>query len=219
MNIEHMGPALMDALLESGRVRDAADLYALKPEDLAGLDRMAEKSAQRVVQSLQESKGRGLDHLLFGLGIRFVGKTTAKVLARHFGSLDKLMQASLGELETVPEVGGRIAQSLFEYFRNSSNIHLMQRLSQAGVKVDYDVPAGEQPLLGQTWVITGTLPSWSRDEAREILENAGAKVSDSVSKKTTALLAGEAAGSKLEKAAKLGVPVKAEADVRQLLGV
>jgi DNA ligase (NAD+) len=191
----------------------------LKPEDLAGLDRMAEKSAQRVVQSLQESKGRGLDHLLFGLGIRFVGKTTAKVLARHFGSLDKLMQASLGELETVPEVGGRIAQSLFEYFRNSSNIHLMQRLSQAGVKVDYDAPAGEQPLLGQTWVITGTLPSWSRDEAREILENAGAKVSDSVSKKTTALLAGEAAGSKLEKAAKLGVPVKAEADVRQLLGV
>src|SRR5690606_15710072 len=101
---------------------------------------------------------------------------TAKLLARHFGSLDKLMQASLEELETVPEVGGRIAQSLFEYFRNSNNIHLMQRLSQAGVKVDYDAPAGEQPLLGQTWVITGTLPSWSRDEAREILENAGAKV-------------------------------------------
>jgi DNA ligase (NAD+) len=129
------------------------------------------------------------------------------------------MQASLEELETVPEVGGRIAQSLFDYFHNSSNIGLMQRLSQAGVKVGYDAPAGEQPLLGQTWVITGTLPFWSRDEAREILENAGAKVSDSVSKKTTALLAGEAAGSKLEKAGKLGVPVKTEDDVRQLLGV
>jgi DNA ligase (NAD+) len=219
MNIEHMGPALMDALLEAGTVRDAADLYALRQEDLEGLDRMAEKSAQRVIQSLEESKGRGLDRLLFGLGIRFVGKTTAKVLARHFGTLEKLRAASLEELEAVPEVGGRIAKSLFEYFRNPSNISLLQRFEKFGLKVDYDAPAGEQPLAGQTWVITGTLPSWSRDEAREILENAGAKVSDSVSKKTTALLAGEAAGSKLEKAGKLGIPVKSEEDARNLLGL
>jgi DNA ligase (NAD+) len=219
MNIEHLGPALMDALLEAGTVKDAADLYALGQENLEGLERMAEKSAQRVVASLAESKGRGLDRLLFGLGIRFVGKTTAKVLARHFGRLDRLEAATLEELEATPEVGGRIAKSLFDYFHNSSNTGLLRRLEKAGLKVDYDAPAGEQPLAGQTWVITGTLPTWSRDQAREILENAGAKVSESVSKKTTALLAGEAAGSKLEKAGKLGVAVKAEEDVRTLLGI
>lgn len=218
MNIEHMGPALMDALLESGKVTDAADLYALRQEDLEGLERMAEKSAQRVVQSLEESKGRGLDALLFGLGIRFVGKTTARLLARHFGSLDRVQAASLEELEAVPEVGGRIAQSLFDYFHNPQIVKLLQRLEKAGLKLDYDAPAGEQTLAGQTWVITGTLPSWSREEARTILENAGAKVSESVSKKTTALLAGEAAGSKLDKATKLGIPVKSEEDVKALLG-
>jgi DNA ligase (NAD+) len=131
MNIEHMGPALMDALLESGKVTDAADLYALRQEDLEGLERMAEKSAQRVVQSLEESKARGLDAVLFGLGIRFVGKTTARLLARHFGSLEKLQAASLEELEAVPEVGGRIAQSLFDYFHNDQIISLLQRLEKA----------------------------------------------------------------------------------------
>jgi DNA ligase (NAD+) len=219
MNIEHLGPALMDALLESGAVKDAADLYALKQEDLEGLDRMAEKSAQRVIQSLEESKARGLDHLLFGLGIRFVGKTTARLLARHFESLDKLTRASLKELEATPEVGGRIAKSLFDYFHNHKNIGILHRLEKTGLKVDYDAPVGEQPLTGQTWVITGTLPTWSRDEAREILENAGAKVGESVSKKTTALLAGEAAGSKLEKAGKLGVPIKNESEVKALLSM
>ncbi len=217
MNIEHMGPALMDALVESGKIADAADLYTLQQEDLEGLERMAEKSAQRVIQSLEESKLRGLDALLFGLGIRFVGKTTARMLARHFGSLDRLQAASLEELETVPEVGGRIAKSLFDYFHNIHNIDLLQELKKAGLKLDYDAPTGEQTLAGQTWVITGTLPSWSREEARTLLENAGAKVSDSVSKKTTALLAGEAAGSKLDKATKLGIPVKSEADVKALL--
>jgi DNA ligase (NAD+) len=219
MNIEHLGPALMDALLESGKVKDAADLYALRQEDLEGLERMAEKSALRVLQSLEESKGRGLDRLLFALGIRFVGKTTAKVLARHFGSLDKARAATLEEFEAVPEVGGRIAKSLSDYFSNPKNIRLLEQLEKTGLKVDYDAPSGEQPLTGQTWVITGTLPSWSRDEAREVLENAGAKVSESVSKKTTALLAGEAAGSKLEKAGKLGVPVRTEEELRGLLGM
>jgi DNA ligase (NAD+) len=219
MNIEHLGPALMDALLESGKVKDTADLYSLKVEDLEGLDRMAEKSAQRVVASLEESKARGLDRLLFGLGIRFVGKTTAKALARHFGSLDHLKAATLEDFATAPDVGGRIAQSLFDYFHDAKALNLLDRLEKAGLKVDYDAPTGEQPLTGQTWVITGTLPSWSRDEAREALENAGAKVSDSVSKKTTALLAGEAAGSKLDKAGKLGIPVKSEGDVRNLLGI
>lgn len=219
MNIEHLGPALMDALLEAGVVRDAADLYALKHEDIAGLERMAEKSAQRVLDAVAESRARGLDRLVFGLGIRFVGKTTAKVLARHFGTLAALRAASQEELEAVPEVGARIAKSLFDYFRNPQTETLLRKLEDAGLKLDYDAPAGEQPLAGQTWVITGTLPTWSRDEAREKLENAGAKVSESVSKKTTALLAGEAAGSKLDKAGKLGVPVKNEEEVRELLGL
>lgn len=219
MNIEHLGPALMDALLESGKVKDAADLYSLKAEDLEGLERMAEKSAQRVLASIEESKSRGLDRLLFGLGIRYVGKTTAKALARHFGTLGRLKAASPEDFAAAPDVGERIARSLSDYFRNPKSLALLDRLEEAGLKVDYDAPTGEQPLAGQTWVITGTLPSWSRDEAREILENAGAKVSESVSKKTTALLAGEAAGSKLDKAARLGIPVRSEAELRELLGI
>lgn len=218
MNIEHVGPALVDALLESGKLRDLADLYHLRREDLEGLDRMAEKSAQRVLASLEESKGRGLDRLLFGLGIRFIGKTTAKVLARHFGTLDAIAAASAEELEKVNEVGERVARSVSDYFRAPRNLAVLEKLRRAGLKLDYDAPEGDQPLAGQTWVITGTLPGWSRDEAREALERAGAKVTDSVSKKTTALLAGEAAGSKLDKAAKLGIPVRTEAEVRALIG-
>jgi DNA ligase (NAD+) len=219
MNIENLGPALMDALIESGKVRDVADLYALKREDLEALERMAEKSAQNVIAGLEESKARGLDRLLFGLGIRFIGKTSGKVLARHFGTLEALQNASMEELEKVNEIGGRMAQSLFDYFHNPANLKVLEKLKKHGLKVDYEAPAGEQTLAGQTWVITGTLPTWSRDEAREILENAGAKVSESVSKKTTALLTGEAAGSKLAKAEKLGVPVKTEEEVRALLGM
>jgi DNA ligase (NAD+) len=205
--------------LQSGKVRTVADLYRLTRADLEVLDRMAEKSAQVVLDALAESKSRGLDRLLFGLGIRFVGKTTAKSLARHFGTLTALKAATLEDLEAVPEVGDRIARSLFEYFHDERTASVLDQLEQAGLKLDYDAPAGEQVLTGQTWVITGTLPTWSRDQARELLENAGAKVSDSVSKKTTALLAGEAAGSKLDKAGKLGVPVKTEDDLKGLLGL
>ena len=221
MNIEHVGPALMDALLESGKVRDGADLYALTRDDLLGLSRMAEKSAERVIRSLEDSKTRGLDRLLFGLGIRFVGKTTARGLARHFGTLARLREAAAApeDLEAVPEVGERIARSVSDYFADPRNLRLLERLEAVGVKCDYEAPTGEQPLAGQTWVITGTLPAWSRDEARDALEAAGAKVSGAVSKKTAALLAGEAAGSKLDKAAKLGIPVKTEAEVRALLGL
>jgi DNA ligase (NAD+) len=219
MNIENLGPALMDALIESGKVRDVADLYTLQQEDLETLDRMAEKSARTVIAALEESKARGLDRVLFGLGIRFIGKTGAKVLARHFGTLEALQNASQEDLEKVHEVGERMAKSLFDYFHNPINKKVLEKLSQAGLKLDYEAPEGDQLLVGQTWVITGTLPTWSRDEAREALENAGAKVSESVSKKTTALLAGEAAGSKLAKAEKLGVAIRSEEDVRALLGL
>ncbi len=218
MNIENVGPALVDALLEKEAIRNVADLYDLKREDLEQLERMAEKSADNVLKSLEDSKTRGLDRLLFGLGIRFVGKTTAGALARHFKNLDALRRATLEELEVTPDVGERIAKSLHDYFGNPENRKLLEHLQRAGLKTDYDAPEGAQTLAGQTWVITGTLPTWSRDEARELLEKAGAKVSESVSKKTSALLAGEAAGSKLEKAKKLGIKILGEEEVKSLLG-
>jgi DNA ligase (NAD+) len=219
MNIEHVGPALVDALLEAGLIRNAADLYGLKQKDLEPLERMAEKSAVRVIESIAESKARGLDRLLFGLGIRFIGKTTALALARHFQSLDRLQEATEEELLAAPDVGERMAKSLQDHFRNSQNRKLLERLRKAGVKTDYEAAAGSQPLLGQTWVITGTLPTWSRDEARDILIRAGAKVSDSVSKKTSALLVGDSAGSKLDKAQKFGVKTLGEEEVKAMLGM
>ena len=219
MNIENVGPALVDALLEAKLIRDVSGLYDLTREDLEALERMAEKSAANVLASIEDSKGRGLDRLLFGLGIRFVGKTTAGALARHFKILDQLRAATVEELGAAPDVGERIAQSLRDYFDHPATQKLLAHLEKAGLKTDYDAPEGGQPLAGQTWVITGTLPTWSRDEAREILEKAGAKVSDSVSKKTTSLLQGESAGSKLDKALKLGVKTASEEEVKTLLGL
>lgn len=218
MNIEHLGPALVDALLAQKLIRDVGDLYSVNPQTLASLERMAEKSANLVMKGLQESKSRGLDKLLFGLGIRYVGATTAKALARHFGSLESLMTADEKTFLTVPEVGERIAKSLAEYFALPSSRDLLQRLVAAGIKTTYDAPAGaSQILAGQTWVVTGTLPTWSREEAKAHLEAAGAKVSESVSKKTTALLAGDAAGSKLTKAKELGLPIYDEQAVKEKL--
>jgi len=217
MNIENVGPALVDSLLEQEAIRNVADLYDLKRDDLEKLERMAEKSAKNVITSIEGSKGRGLDRLLFGLGIRYIGKTTAGALARHFKNLQTLRAATLEELEVTPDVGERIAKSLHEYFQHPENRKLLEHLKRAGVKTDYEAPEGSQTLAGQTWVITGTLPTWSRDEAREILEKAGAKVSESVSKKTSTLLAGESAGSKLDKAQKLGVKILSEEQVKSLL--
>jgi DNA ligase (NAD+) len=218
MNIENVGPALVDSLLEKEAIKNVADLYDLKREDLEQLERMAEKSADNVITSIEGSKSRGLDRLLFGLGIRFVGKTTASALARHFKNLETLRAATLEELEVTPDVGERIAKSLHEYFENPETRKLLEHLKRAGVKTEYEAPEGSQILAGQTWVITGTLPSWSRDEAREILEKAGAKVSESVSKKTSVLLAGESAGSKLDKAKKLGVKILSEEEAKSLIG-
>lgn len=216
MNIEHFGPALVDALLAQGLIKDVADIYQLDSNKLAGLERMAEKSAGNVVHGIQESKSRGLDKLIFGLGIRYVGVTTAKALARHFGNLHAMQKAGEAEFAQVPEVGDRIAASLMAFFANRKNLDLLRRLEDAGVRLDYTPPAGATNVLaGQTWVVTGTLPTWSREEAKAALEAAGAKVSESVSKKTTALLAGEAAGSKLTKAQQLNIPVFDEAAVRE----
>lgn len=218
MNIENIGPALVESLLRTGLIQSVADLYFLKPEQLEELERMAEKSAANVIASIQESKGRGLDKLLHGLGIRFIGKTSSTVLARHFKNMEALRNASLEELQSVHEIGERMAQSVYDFFRQPGIGKLLDRLSEAGVSMAYESAAGSEELAGKTFVLTGTLPTWSRDEAKEIIEKAGGKTTDSVSKKTSFVLAGEAAGSKLEKARKLGVPVISEDELRKMLG-
>ncbi len=218
MNIENVGPALVESLLRAELIRSAADLYFLRPEQLEELDRMGEKSAAGVIASIQGSKDRGLDKLLFGLGIRFIGKTSSTVLARRFKTMDALRNATLEELESVHEIGERMAKSVHDFFRKPATERVLARLEEAGVSLAYEAVAGSEELAGKTFVLTGTLPTWSRDEAKEIIEKAGGKTTDSVSKKTSYLLAGEAAGSKLEKAKKLGVPVLSEDDLKKMLG-
>ena len=219
MNIENVGPALVESLLKEGLIKTAADLYFLRREQLENLERMAEKSAANVIASIAESKGRGLDKLLHGFGIRFIGKTSSTLLARHFKSLDALRSATLEDLLGIHEIGERMAQSIFDFFREPAAQEFISRLQEAGLNLTYEAAAGSEELAGKIFVLTGTLPTWSRDEAKEIIEKAGGKTTDSVSKKTSFLLAGEAAGSKLEKANKLGVKVISEEDLKNMLGL
>lgn len=219
MNIEHVGPALVETLLKEGLIKTFPDLYSLTVEKLADLDRMGEKSARNVVDSIQQSKDRGLDRLLFGLGIRFIGRTTATLLARHFKSLEALRNASLADLQGIHEIGDRMAESLVNYFASAHARELLDGLKLSGLSLEYQGAEGTHELAGQTFVLTGTLPTWSREEAKQFIENAGGKTTDSVSKKTSFVLAGEAAGSKLEKAQKLGVKVISEADLKSMLGL
>ncbi len=217
MNIENMGVALVRALLAEGIIRDVADLYVLKKENIVGLERQGEKSAENVLRSIEDSKSRGLDRLLFALGIRFIGRTSAQVLARAFKDLPTLEKASVEDLEAVHEVGLRMAESVHEFFRLPHNVDVLRRLELAGVKTSYEGPDGEGVLAGQTFVLTGTMDGWTREEAKSFIEQAGGRTSESVSKKTTYVVAGEAAGSKLAKAEKLGVKVIGEAELRRLL--
>lgn len=219
MNIEHVGPALVDSLLRAGLIKSFPDLYFLTREQLMELERMGEKSAQNVIDSIQQSKDRGLDRLLFGLGIRFIGKTTATLLARNFKTLDALAACTVEDFSALHEVGDRMAESLARYFASPAAKANIAHLKEAGVSLEYHGVEGSHELAGQTFVLTGTLPTWSREEAKQLIENAGGKTTDSVSKKTTYVLAGEAAGSKLEKALKLGVKVISEGDLKQLLGL
>lgn len=224
MDVEGLGPALVTQLVEKGLARDAADLYALRVDQLAELDRIAEKSAQNLVNALEESKGRGLARLLFALGIRHVGAGVARSLADHFGSMQALMEAALSEdsqaLEAVPDVGPKIAESLRAYFSREANRNLIERLQAAGVRMtkldDTSADAGG-PLAGKRVVITGTLASMSRKEAEEAVRQAGGLPTSSVSRNTDLVVAGEKAGSKLDKARELGIQVLDEPSFLQLL--
>jgi DNA ligase (NAD+) len=210
MDIEGLGEALVDQLLEKGMVQDMASLYHLRQAELAGLDRMADKSASNVLEQIERSKGRDLSRVLLGLGIRFVGEKTAGLLADAFGSIDALMEATEEDLQRVSEVGPRVASAIRQFFAQKRNREVVRRLREAGVAMKHAAPAARPEgtlLAGKTFVLTGALPTLSRDEASELIRRHGGKVSSSVSRKTSFLLAGESAGSKMAKASTLGIPV------------
>jgi DNA ligase (NAD+) len=217
MDIEGLGDKLVEQLVDAGLVSSVADLYRLEGEQLAGLERMGEKSASNLLGQLERSKHPPLERLLYALGIREVGEVTARSLARHFGSLDALKAATPEELLEVDDVGPVVAGHVHAFFQEPHNIEIIRQLRGAGVSwTAPEQTAGAQPLAGQTWVLTGTL-SFPRIRARSLLESLGAKVAGSVSAKTTVLLAGDAAGSKLARAEKLGVQVMDEAGFLELL--
>ncbi len=217
MNIEGLGEVAAAQLLEKGLVRSVADLYKLRLEDLMTLERWGEKSSRTLLEEIERSKHAGLAQVLMGLGIRFVGERTAELLAEEFGSMDAIMAASAEELERVEEVGPRISQAIVDFFARPANGELIEHLKQAGVKMTAEKRQRTSQLAGLTLVLTGTMPTLTRDDARAKIEAAGGKVAGSVSKKTSYVVAGEEAGSKLDKARELGVPVLDEAGLMDLL--
>ena len=218
MNIDGLGDALVSQLSESGLVKNVADLYRLTKDDLLKLERIGDKSAQNVLDEIAASKELPLERVIYGLGIRFVGERTAQFLAEHFGSLDAIMKASAEELQEVNEVGPRIAESISEFFGDEHNRRLVNDLRKAGLTLTGQKKEKGTKLVGKTFVLTGTLGRHSRDDAKKMIEDAGGRVSGSVSKKTDYVVAGSDAGSKLEKARELGVAVIGEEEMESLVG-
>lgn len=221
MDIEGLGDKLVDQLVDGSLIRTLPELYTLGVAKLAALERMAEKSAANLVAALEKSKDTTLARFLYALGIRQVGEATAKDLAKHFGSLDRIMDATVEQLLEVPDVGPIVAQSIRTFFEQPHNREVVEQLRAAGIRwAEHEGAAadtGPKPLAGKTLVLTGTLPTLSREQAKEIIEAAGGKVAGSVSKKTHYVVAGEEAGSKLDKARELGVPVLDEAGLHALI--
>ena len=210
MNIDNLGPSLIAQLLASGKVKNIPDLYRLTKEDLLELERMADKSADNVITAIAKSKENSLEHFLHGLGIRFIGRTSARNIARHFKNLDDIIQASIEDLKTVPDVGERMAQSLYQFFHQERELAEVLELKALGLPTEFKGSV-KNLFQGQTIVITGTLPTLGRNEARQMIEEYGGKVSSSVSKKTSWVLFGADAGSKLTKAEELNIPLHDEA--------
>jgi len=218
MNIDGLGDALVNQLTRRGLVKNVADLYQLTKDDLLKLERMGERSAENVLGEIEASKKLPLERVIYGLGIRFVGERTAQFLAEHFGSLDAIMNASAEELEEVNEVGPRIAESIVEFFGDEHNRKLVSDLRKAGLTFSGQKKEKGTKLAGKTFVLTGTLERHTRDEAKKMIEDAGGRVSGSVSKKTDYVVAGSDAGSKLDKARELGVNVIGEDELEGLVG-
>ncbi len=218
MNIDGLGAKIVDQLVDKGLVKDFADLYSLKLEQLAGLERMAEKSAQNLLDEIEASKSNSLARLIYALGIPFVGERTAQLLAEHFGSLDKLASATVEELSEVPEVGPKVAASIVEFFSEPANRKLVEKLRKAGLRFTEERKAPrDSRLAGKTFVFTGALAHRSREEAEELVVSHGGKVSSSVSKKTDYVVVGSEPGSKYDKAKSLGVTILDEAQFEKLL--
>lgn len=213
MNIEGLGDAVVQQLLERGMVQSVADLYALNEQQLVDLERFAAKSARTLLNEIERSKKAGLARALMGLGIRYVGERTAELLAQEFGSIDALMAAKAEELERVEEVGPRISEAILEFFSRPANRALVESLRKAGLDMTAEKRERSDKLAGLTFVLTGTLPHLTRDEAKQKIESAGGKTAGSVSKKTSYVVAGEEAGSKLDKARELKIPVIDEAEL------
>ncbi len=218
MNIDGMGESLVNQLIERGLVKNVADIYDLTKKDLLSLDRFADKSAQNILDEIENSKKLPLERVIYGLGIRMVGERTAQFLAEHFGSMEALASASLEELQNVNEVGPRIAESIVEFFSIPANQHLVKRLGGAGLTFKGKKKERGSKLAGKTFVLTGTLAHFTRDEAKKMIEDAGGKVTGSVSKKTDYVVAGADAGSKLDKAKELGIAVIDEKEMEKLAG-
>src|SRR2546428_266356 len=218
MNIDGLGAKIVDQLVDKGLVKDFADLYSLKLEQLAGLERMAEKSAQNLLDEIEASKSNSLARLIYALGIPFVGERTAQLLAEHFGSLDKLASATVEGLSEVPEVGPIVAASIVEFFSEPANRKLVEKLRKAGLRFTEERKTPrDSRLAGKTFVFTGALAHRSREEAEELVVSHGGKISSSVSKKTDYVVVGSEPGSKYDKAKSLGVTILDETQFEKLL--
>ncbi len=219
MDIDGLGPSIIEQMLDRKMIETAADLYYIKAEDIADMDKLGEKSAQNLINSLEKSKTNPLHRLLNALGIRHIGEKAAKVLAKKYGTLDSLMQATVDELTQIDDVGTIMAQSIVEYFGEEQNLEFLKKLEDAGIHCveENDAGAGDNRFERMTFVLTGTLSKYKRSDAAAIIESMGGKTSSSVSKKTTYVLAGEEAGSKLEKAKKLGIKVISEDEFENMI--
>ena len=221
MNIDGLGTETIDQFYQEGMIRTIADLYTLKAPDIARLERMGKKSAVNILEGIRESKNVPFERVLFALGIRFVGETTAKTLAKSFRSIDALASATLDDLIQVDEIGVKIAQSIIQYFADERNLQQIERLREAGVQLEMaemDMSDYTDKLAGQSIVISGVFAHHSRDEYKELIEKNGGKKVGSISKKTSFILAGDNMGpAKLEKANKLGVPIMNEEDFLRLI--
>ena len=217
MNIEGLGPQVVELLISNGKIKSIEDLYTLKAEDIEGLDRMGKKSAENLINAIEESKSRGLERLLFALGVRGVGEVAAEAIAERFRSIWALLDATVEDYLTVSDIGEITAAALVEYFADERTTILCKRLAELGVSVEAKGEEKLDTLMGLTFVLTGTLPTMSRDEASALIKKFGGKVSSSVSKKTSYVVAGEEAGSKLTKAKELGVNIIDEAGLLELI--
>lgn len=218
MDIEGMGPAVVEKFLDNGIISSVADIYKIKSKDIENLDKMGKKSAENLISAIEKSKSNDLSKLIFALGIRHVGARNASVLAMSFGTLDNLIKASKEELAKVDEIGNIIAKSIVNYFKQEQNLSIIEQLRACGLNFVCNEKKGEGIFTGKTFVLTGTLPSMNRNEASKLITDNGGKVFSSVSKKTDYVLAGEEAGSKLDKANALGITVISEEDLKNMLG-